>query len=486
MSAVLRGPAVAVAAVALLAAVVTWQMGPVAVVAVAAALALGVLLLPRLSRTLTGLAGMNLLAVSTANLAGSSYSFADVAAPARAVLSAIFLLQILRLLLSRPVRVLPATASVLPLCGVIVLSLLAAPQLPEDAANAAAFILLIVGVGVVAADAVRRPETSREVLHALAVPYGALVVANVVLLPLVDQPAFISATDGSTRFQGILENPNTVGITTFAAVSMLVGAGMLASRRPVRRAFCFGLAALALAELFASISRGGMAAALVALTVLFLSLTRGRLAIRAMVSLVLVSAALIVGLGGFVQPVVDGLRLSTASEASGRTSAARLVRERIDERPIFGNGYGSEREVFESFGVIRGFRGLYAGNVWLDVTLEMGLMGTLALLFAWGYPIVALLARRTRWPAGDDRRVVRAAFLACAVGAMTSSQSESYGLVPGGASVTALWLSLAMCLAFSRTRPPADRLLPGPITTIDPGAAPRGRGSSRPGFLASR
>jgi O-antigen ligase len=118
----------------------------------------------------------------------------------------------------------------------------------------------------------------------------------------------------------------------------------------------------------------------------------------------------------------------------------------IGERPIIGYGYGSERTLIESLGDVEGFTGRYAGNVVVDILLEVGLLGLvafLAVLVTAGLRVGALVRRRATLPAEA------VAWPAVAVGGLANGLGESFLMRPGGISAPATWFALSMCSAVS-------------------------------------
>jgi len=449
---------------AAVAGVATYRTGPSILLLLSAGAIAAAALVSQIRWTLLGLVVANLMAVSKASLLGSSLSLATVGTPARNVALAILGAQLARQLIVHglPLR---AVIHLLPLLAAVGLSLLAAPAVPVDGVKAPGFCLLIVGLAVLAWRVQVSDRSLRAVIFALAFAYGALVAANLVLLPFINQPASGPLQSPAVRFQGILENPNTVGSTSYVAVAALVGAAMLRPPASLSRRLALILAAVATGEVVLAVSRGGMAALIVTAFTLFLCLTTRKPTTRLLtITFVaaVVSVTLLLGLGTSVS---DNLRLNTAAAASGRTSTATLVIKSIGQQPLFGHGYGSEKQILRSFQDISGgiavaggqeYIGLYSGNVFLDCGLELGVIGLGSLLAAFAVPLIQL-TRFWRRPLSTTQQLSRAVFLAMALGGLTSVQSESYGLVLGGVSVTALWFSLGMCAASGR---PMSRAIP--------------------------
>jgi len=416
--------------------------GPLATAAAGAVLAVLAISLPRPAWALAFLVLASLLATSRSALTAvpGSDSLASAAGPARGVLFALLGFHAVSYVATGRLPLRRLVSPVLPLVAVIFASVLAAPALPADAPNALPFALLLLCGAALAWPFTSSDSGMRAVISAIAAAYGIVAILN--LLPITAQPEFIQTAEGQ-RFQGILENPNTIGTLGFAGVPALVAAGLLQPRGTVLRLAWLALAGLLTVEVVASQSRGGIAGLVVAVSVMLLVTTRQRLDIRKLAAALLVATVALVWYAGAFGGLSDYLRLSTITQAGGRADVWPAVIDKIEERPLLGYGYGSEPEVFEALGPIATFVGSYSGNVFLDAGLELGMVGLGALLIAIAIPLWRVLAGRH--PASDTTRVLRTTCIAIVVGGLANAQAESFMLVPGGSGAIAFWVSLGIC-----------------------------------------
>lgn len=409
--------------------------------AAAAVLAL-VLSVGRAHWTVAALVFVNLAAVADGSLMGN-VSLADAAQPLRPIVLGAAAVQATRLLLRGDARgAFAVNAPMIPLLIVVAASIAWSAHLPVEAENSIAFATLLLSVGVIAAFAARDARVRQKVLFAVALAYGAMGFLNVLLLPVVDT-AF-RATASGPRFQGLLENPNSVGLLASAGIPLLIAAGLATQSSLFQRRLWLTGAAVLGVQLLLSVSRSGLAGAIAAVLVLFVILTRGRATLRAMAMVVLASVITVLLLAGVAARVAEALRLGTAARAGGRVEVLPQARELIAQRPLLGHGYGSERGLFESLGDIPGFTGSYAGNVFVDLMLEMGVLGLLTFGIACAVPLVHF---STFWRMRRAVQVEFAIWPAVAIGGLTNAQGESYLVRPGGIGAPVIWFALAICTA---------------------------------------
>jgi O-antigen ligase len=341
-----------------------------------------------------------------------------------------------------------------PLFAAILFSILAAPDTPDDRLNALPFIALVGGAVLLCIWATEKPERVRRLVLAMAKGYALVAVLNVVLIPLVAQGPLLVTSDGS-RFQGILENPNTVGIIGFAGVPLLIAAaGFHDSRSPMRRIYGVLAAGLGL-EVLASLSRSGIAGTIVAVLLMVAITARHRVVLG--LSLAIAAGAaltLVVGFGA-VTSLGESLRFGSLSAAGGRVLVAPLVLEEIKRRPVIGHGFGSEPQIIQSFGTVTGalpsggtgaFTGNYSGNVFLDVGLELGLIGLVCFLVAVFIPVLRLASTIGRH-ASANQRIVAGVAVGGVAGGLVNAQGESILFSPGSPGALGFWFLVALCTA---------------------------------------
>lgn len=424
-------------------AIVLVVKGPVAVFAACIGVSALVLGLLRLKYALFLLVLVNLLAVARAPLPGGLV-LSDLAQSARPLVLVIVSLHALWYAFEAGVPTMRLLAPTMPLLLVAAGSVVAAPSVPAEWENIFGLAALLAASAILAWPVSATDATNRSAVLAVASAFGLVAALNVILAPLAGSP--FAATDAGARFTGILENPNSVGLLGFAGVPLLFAAAKLRPVGSATRAGYLLLAALLLGEVFLSGSRAGLAGTAAAAAVLFVGLTRHRMALRiGGACLIAGAAALAMSLTPLTAKLSELFRFTTLADAGGRRQAASLVLDEVRDRPFVGHGYGSSRGIFESFGQVPGgFTGLYAGNVFLDAALEIGLIGILALLIAFLVPLrrTGHIRRLSR-----EGRLVALTWTAVAVGGLVNAQGESFLVRPGGANAPVFWFSLAVCSA---------------------------------------
>ena len=453
--------AAAIVAFALVAAAAAFAAPTNLVLAGSIGLVVAALTFPRPHFTLAALVLANYVVVAKGPVNGTALSNITHATTFRDALTALFALQGARALLAGRVHLARALLPLAPLIAVILLSIVAAPFAGSKAADALPFCALLVGAFLLAEPMTADAASIRRMVQAVAIACLVVAVLNMVLAPFANQPAdnefqvihgFVQSAAGQ-RFQGILENPNTVGIFGTTAFPVLLAAGLLERTRSAMRRIYFAGAALVAIEVFLSISRSGMIALVIAGVALGTMLTRDRAHVRTIALSTLVIAALLVVLAGAVGGLVHGLRLSSLASGSGRTAIWPHVEASIGQRPLLGFGYGSEQDVVASYGTITSngttFVGQLPGNVILDAGVQTGVLGILAYIFAVGRPLLASL-RMSSATLTREQRVVRLMASAMVIGGVVSAFGESYSLTPGGASVVGFWFAVGLCWAIAR------------------------------------
>lgn len=441
--------------------------GPLALLgAVAAVLGLA-LSFGRPHWTLAALAVVNFAAISDGTLVGE-VSIAAAAEPLRPVVLGAAVVQAISLWLSGDARnALAVTGPTIPLLVVVFASILDSTTFPVEGENSIAFAALLLSVGFMAAFLARDARNCESAVVALAAAYGAMGLLNALLAPLVEEP-FLQTSSGP-RFQGLLENPNSIGLLASVGISLLVAAGLASGASRSRKRACLTGAAILGVQLLLSVSRSGLAGATLSLIVLFVILSRGRLQLRAVVGLLLVSAAAVIALTGVAGQISEALRLTTTSIAGGRVGVLSQALELVPQRPLLGHGYGSERTLVESLGDIPGgFTGAYAGNVFVGLLLEMGFLGLFAFAIASAVPLIrfAQLRRQLRRIGGVTPAPEIAVWPAVAVAGLTNAQGESFLVRPGGISAPVIWFALAMCTALGVEALRRSKTSPNPSARV--------------------
>ena len=270
---------------------------------------------------------------------------------------------------------------------------------PLSAARASTFLLLM---GMIAASSLRWDDEGKIATDFSALAIAASVVGALNLFAYILAPEW--AFDRS-RFQGILQNPNTIGVSAGIALPLALG---LRLRAVGFRRHLWTLAAICLfLPLVASQSRGGIVAALAGLGVLWLRTKK-----RSARHLVAAALTIIVGLVGFgavrsIAPELIPSQLdrayarfaepaATETQGSGRLAAWDLALSIWAERPLTGWGFGTTEETFgaRSGSIIDVFLGQHPHNGFLEVLLEIGPLGALLIVVALGTALLQLLRDR--------------------------------------------------------------------------------------------
>ena len=207
------------------------------------------------------------------------------------------------------------------------------------------------------------------------------------------------------RIQGIPGNANLLAFAALLAV--IVFAIQLAERRVIEVAG-WGWLGAALLTLVLTRSSTVLVAGVIALLALVVIIVARRLSTRGQLTLYGITA---LGAGGLVALAVAlreqllGL-VGRSDDLTGRLDIWAAVVELIGERPVLGWGWVSYWapwvEPFDDLVVIRGVRYLQAHNAWLDVMLQLGVVG----LIIFAILIVTTSARVLSWsvdaPLGDN------------------------------------------------------------------------------------
>ena len=212
------------------------------------------------------------------------------------------------------------------------------------------------------------------------------------------------------RIQGIVGNAHTLAMMCLFA---LIVFGVLFVARARRRGALLVWAALALVLLVKAASATVYLSALVVLVVLTAALlARAATSPRKRRNVYIGFGA--VALVGVVAAWVlrDALLdvLGKGSDLTGRIEIWNAVWARAAERPVFGNGFSSPwvpwDPAFDGWILNHGITVFHAHNMWLDVFLQLGVVGVILMAIAW----LALLWRswffavdRPRWDLDAQR-----------------------------------------------------------------------------------
>lgn len=279
------------------------------------------------------------------------------------------------------------------------------------------------------------------------------------------------------RIQGIMGNANLLGVVALLAIIVF---GIQLAERRVGRAAGIGWLVAAAAALALSGSGTVIAMAIAVGAVLVVLLVARRLSTRGRAALYAFFAA---GTAAFVtlvlvlrEQVLD--LLGRSSDLTFRLDIWQSVIELIGERPIAGWGWVSYWapwvEPFDDLAVYRGVRYLQAHSAWLDVTLQLGVIG----LLVFAALVVSTLVRCWAWavdaPASADGptpalRLLPALIM---VALVVQSLAESRLLVEAG------WLLLVLLAVASRAQSGWFEAAPRPVVQSAPvRPEPRAKGA---------
>jgi len=227
------------------------------------------------------------------------------------------------------------------------------------------------------------------------------------------------------RVQGIVGNSNTLGILcAFALVVFALLYAQGARRRPallvwiVLAAFFFLRAGSATA--FASFAVG----VLVLGAALLMRRTRTPGARTRLYAGFTAVAVAVVAAAWFARDALSGA-LGKSSDLTGRVEIWRKVWERAVHRPIFGNGFSSPwvpwDPAFHDWIIDHRITVFMAHNMWLDVFLQLGVVGVLLIalaFFAFAWRAWFFAVDRPRWDLVRDRPYAALSLLPTVLAAM--------------------------------------------------------------------
>lgn len=303
-----------------------------------------------------------------------------------------------------------------------------------------AFLLLLLAL-----NAVGRSRWSSEGRFASDVSVVAGVVGATMIVGLVMSAVGAEWTLNHGRLQGVLENPNSIGVAVSLTTPLFLA--LISRARGSQRGIWVGMLTVSWAALLLSESRAGMVATIVG--VLAFVAFRGRFLQVALA----VSIVALLGLGVTVSgSSPEFLGRFQESGGSGRLHAWGLAIEMVSPRPITGFGFGTTEQVFGPVAFARFaqnvtdankvFEGSNIHNGFLQVFFELGAVGVIAALLPLG--ILArrsLRSTRSPWTAATAAMVIAGFF----------SQLFESGLTAGG-SIFGLLFWLAAFATFHLPR----------------------------------
>lgn len=263
-----------------------------------------------------------------------------------------------------------------------------------------------------------------------------IIILSFLMIFVSPQRVFLSG-----RFQGILQNPNSLGITCAIFMPLMLWQ-FLETKKRIALFFFF----LMLIGLFLSASRNSINASVIALGYFIY--------IRSMKYKPLIfftSISLILMFVWFMQTIAKEFfhvyyRVESISSMGGRTELWPMALNLIADKPIFGYGFGVEDKILYLKSIM--LRNQPAGivhNSYLGLMLQLGIIG-LAIFFI---PLFVLLFKelfsRQDTPIPLLRHALRASFIA----GLLCSIFESWVYSVGNAQAFPFWI-MVMLLVFYR------------------------------------
>ncbi len=255
------------------------------------------------------------------------------------------------------------------------------------------------------------------------------------------------------RFQGIFQNPNSIGIT--CAIFLPLGLWQFLETKKRGALFLFFLM---LAGLFLCGSRNSINATIIALG--YFIYTRSK---KFKPLIFFTSMSLIVILFWGVQTLAkpffkEYYRTETIPTMGGRVEIWPIALQLIADKPIFGYGFGTEDKLVRP-GYSKGPRSeiSYIHNSYLGIMLQLGIFG-LILFFA---PLLILLLKELFSMQDSAVPLLRRALRASMIAGLLCAIFESWVYSVGNAQTFPFWI-IVMLLVFYRYQ---DKERPLPEST---------------------
>jgi O-antigen ligase len=284
------------------------------------------------------------------------------------------------------------------------------------------YIAVFWGIWVLV-DRVGEPRTLDLVMIAAGAVYGG----GFALLALTPASTFVIG-----RFRGMLENPNTLGLLTALLLPLVLYRALT-----MRTRWAIIICAMMIVSLILTASRASLLAACVTST---LMLARARS--RWLVLPIGAAIAISLGFAGLIPlpfNLDEYVRVKHLATGSGRLEVWPILLDYIRERPFFGYGFGTEDRllaVVNRSTYFAEFRGGYAHNSYIGLTLQLGLVGSATFFL----PLALLL-----WNGLSDMLRARElerhhAFTMTLLAALILSLTESWIYSLGNAMAFPFWI----------------------------------------------
>ncbi len=252
------------------------------------------------------------------------------------------------------------------------------------------------------------------------------------------------------RFQGIFQNPNSIGITC-AILSPLSFWHFLETKKKTALFLFF----LILVALFLSASRSSINATVIAMGYFIYTHSKNY---RPLVFFSLMSLILILTL--VAQTITTHflkvyIRPETISTLGGRINIWPPAVDLIMDRPFFGYGFGVEEKILSlKYAILRQHVGGYIHNSYLGMLLQLGIVG---FIIFYG-PLFILLLKELFSRRDTATPLLRYALQASVIAGLLCCIFESWVYSVGNAQALPFWI-IVMLLAFYRYQD-KERIMP--------------------------
>lgn len=245
------------------------------------------------------------------------------------------------------------------------------------------------------------------------------------------------------RFQGILQNPNGLGVITATLIPMGLWQ-FLATKKKTALLLFF----LMLTGLFLSASRGSLNAAIIGLGYMIYASTKKQKPLLFFVSLAFIFTLIWIIETLAMQFFMRYIRTETLPTGAGRFEVWPIALKLISDKPILGYGFGVEEKLF-GLQHIKLFMhpGGYFHNSYLGITLQLGILGFI-LFFG---PLFILLFKELFVRHETDTPLLRLALRGSLLSGLVCCMFESWIYSVGNAQAFPFWITV-MLLVFYHYR----------------------------------
>lgn len=283
----------------------------------------------------------------------------------------------------------------------------------------------------------------------LAVVSG--IAASVSLLWWAAFPPEITTNPGRPGLAGISNHPNT--LAPALAIGLVAAIALDARGRLWSTARLVSVASCVLALLMTASITSIMTGAIMFGTYIALMATAYWRAVGVLIAFGTIVAVALIGPSQIAAEALSGVNRDTS--LSGRDELWGLIFDQIRQAPLFGHGWGAFWTEGKGRELVTTWNPRQSHNAYMDLVLDLGIIGAALMLFALLRPIACLWSI-VRKRSNPDRRLA-AAGLSIAVGFLTvyALQQSFLGKVDSYAFVAILLIAAAASRTII-TKPPPD------------------------------